>query len=148
MYDLQLALERRALDAALELAAPGPGDRVLDLGTGTGGLLRRLAARPDRPREVLGVVASGAMLARAPALPVGWRLRQADATRLPCPPGSYDVVSAAYLLHLLEQPARRAVLDEARHVPELKAAGFAVSQARRTTRGYPSLVVLAQPERN
>jgi ubiquinone/menaquinone biosynthesis C-methylase UbiE len=196
LYDLQLALERRALEAALDLASPGPGDRVLDLATGTGALLRRLAARPNPPRKVLGVDVSVAMLARASALPRGWRLREADATRLPFTTGSYDLVTATYLLHLLDEPTRRAVLDEAGRVlvpggrlvvvtviapppsvagaaltalaalaacaqhgsgiitglrpldprPELRAAGFRVLRARQTTRGYPSLAVLAQPK--
>ena len=192
LYDVQLGLERRALDAAVEVASPSAGDRVLDLATGTGALLRRLALSPDSPREVLGVDASAAMLARAPALPPTWRLRRVDATQLPLPTGGYDLVCAAYLLHVLDATARRAVLREvtrvlapggrlvlvtvtapppsvlavafealaawARHGsgilaglrpldprPELRAAGFDVMRARRTTRGYPSLVVLARP---
>lgn len=198
LYDVQLALERRALDAALEVASPAAGDRVLDLATGTGALLRRLALRPDPPREVLGVDASAAMLARAPALPPTWRLRRVDATQLPLPAGGYDLVCAAYLLHVLDATARRSVLGEVNRVlarggrlvlvtvtapppsvlavafaalaalaawarrgpgilaglrpldprPELRAAGFDVMRARRTTRGYPSLVVLARPGGN
>jgi ubiquinone/menaquinone biosynthesis C-methylase UbiE len=194
-YDLQAALEGRALDAALELASPETADRLLDVATGTGALLRRLATRPVLPGRVVGVDASRAMLARAPELPAGWQLVVADATRLPFAQGSFDVLTAVYLLHLLDQPARAAVLSEAARVladggrlvvvtvtappssaagalltglaawarrgsgiiaglcpldprPELRAAGFGVLRTRRTTRGYPSLVVLAQPERN
>ena len=111
-YDSQLWLERRALDTALELAAPRPEDRVLDIATGTGALLRRLADRPGLPGEVTGVDASAAMLERVPALPRGWRVARADARRLPIDDATVDVVTCAYLIHLLEVDDRRAVLSE------------------------------------
>jgi len=111
-YDAQLRLERRALLAAIELAAPGIDDVLLDLGTGTAALPALLAQRPGHPRRVTGVDASAAMLRRAPPLPDGWRLINADARRLPLPDASVDIVTCAYLLHLLDQPGRRAVLAE------------------------------------
>jgi ubiquinone/menaquinone biosynthesis C-methylase UbiE len=37
LYDLQLPLERRALDATVELAGAGRDDRLIDVATGTGG---------------------------------------------------------------------------------------------------------------
>lgn len=115
-YDLQLWLERAALNVALDLAKIGADDRLLDLGCGTGGLLRELAGRAPVPREAIGVDASARMLARVPVLPAGWSLQQADAGRLPFPDRSFDVVTAAYLLHLLDQSERAAVLAEARRV--------------------------------
>src|SRR5918911_3963338 len=69
LYDFQLFLERTAIDQALELAAIRAGDRLLDLGTGTGAVLARLAARADAPREAVGVDCSASMLAAARALP-------------------------------------------------------------------------------
>lgn len=191
LYDFQLFLERIAIDQALELAAIGPGDRLLDLGTGTGVVLARLAARADAPREAVGVDRSGSMLAAAQDVPHAWRLLCADATALPFANESFDVVTAAYLLHLLEPPARSAVIAEAARVlrpggrliavtvctprsaalaslfapvvaiarrsrgimaglrvldprHELIDGGFRVREARRTGRGYPSLVVAAE----
>ena len=111
-YDLQLPLETRALDTAVELAGAQPDDRLIDVATGTGGLLRRLARRPVRPNHVVGVDASEAMLERAPALPPGWELRQADARGLPFPDASFDVATACYLLHLLAPTSRHEVLGE------------------------------------
>ena len=111
-YDRQFALERSALDAAVELASPGGDEFVLDLATGTGALLRRLAQRADRPRRAIGVDTSRAMLNRASPLPDGWELINADARRLPLNHASVDVVTCAYLLHLLDPAARRAVLGE------------------------------------
>lgn len=72
-YDQQLPLEAAALAAAVELADPRPDDTLLDLGTGTGGLLRLLAERPDRPRTAIGVDDCPAMLDQARALPDGCR---------------------------------------------------------------------------
>lgn len=115
-YDLQLWLERAALRAALDLAGIENDERPLDLGCGTGAILRELARRPTAPREAVGVDASAAMLARAPALPPGWLLVRADAARLPFPDRSFDVLTAAYLLHLLDPEQRTAVLAEARRV--------------------------------
>lgn len=190
-YDLQLWLERAALRVALEMAEIGAEDRLLDIGSGTGGLLRELAKRGAAPREAIGVDVSPKMLARAPALPAGWRLVHGDAARLRVPDRSFDVVTATYLLHLLDPGQRAAVLTEARRVlrsrgrlivvtvapprsralarildrvfrpvragsgilaglrpldprPDLERAGLAVQGARRSYRGYPSLIVAAR----
>lgn len=116
LYRHQLALERSALTVAVELAAPGPDELVLDVGTGTAALLSRLARRPDRPRRAIGIDASAAMLGRAAPLPDGWRLINGDARRLPFDDTSVDVITCAYLLHLLDAESRRAVLGEIRRV--------------------------------
>ena len=111
-YDLQLPLERPALDAAVELAGAAPEDRLLDVATGTAGLLRRLARRPSRPKRAVGSDVSTEMLARAPTLPPGWELQPADARALPFPDASFDLATACYLLHLLTAPTRHQVLGE------------------------------------
>jgi ubiquinone/menaquinone biosynthesis C-methylase UbiE len=77
-------------------------------------VLRRLAARPGaRPREAIGVDHSPRMLAGAGALPPGWSTVEADARAVPLPDGWADVVTCAYVLHLLGAEARAAVLTEA-----------------------------------
>src|ERR687892_1188843 len=65
IYDWQLPLERAALATAAELAAVRPGERLLDLATGTGGLLHELVARGVRPGEAVGIDRSPSMLAVA-----------------------------------------------------------------------------------
>jgi ubiquinone/menaquinone biosynthesis C-methylase UbiE len=114
IYDLQLPLERAALAAAVELAAPGESDRLLDVATGTGGLLRELARSRTGPAEVVGVDRSASMLgvAAARGLPVGWRLLPSDAEHLPFPDRRFDVVTACYLLHLLDREERVRTLAE------------------------------------
>lgn len=120
-YDWQLPLERAALAAAVELASPRDEDRWLDVGTGTGGLLRELARRSEPPRHVIGTDASAAMLARARPCREGWSLQLADASRLPFDDGAFSVVSAAYLLHVVDPVMRRQIITECRRV--LKSDG-------------------------
>lgn len=115
-YGAQERLELRAIDAALRLAVPVPGGRLVDLATGTGLLLRRLAALAARPREAVGIDLSAGMLARSGPLPEGWHLRRADAREVPLPDGCAGVVTCAYLLHLLDERERGEVLAEARRL--------------------------------
>lgn len=115
-YDWQLALERAALVTAVALAAAQRDDALLDVGTGTGGLLRELARRDPRPRSVIGVDASAAMLTRAPPLPAGWALQTADARQLPFADGAFSVVTVAYLLHVVDATTRRQIIGECRRV--------------------------------
>lgn len=115
-YDRQLWLERAAIKRLLDLAAPASTDRVLDVATGTGAILRILARRFPTPRQVEGVDRSSAMLARIPSLPDGWQIKPADATALPYPDGSFDLVTASYLLHVLDDNDRTAVLQEIHRV--------------------------------
>jgi len=116
IYDRQLRLERRALEAALDLAQPGADDVLLDAGTGTGAVLRALAARGDRPRAVVGVDASKAMLAHVPRLPDGWWVRHAELEALPLEDATFDVALAAYVLHVLCPSTRAGALGELRRV--------------------------------
>lgn len=115
-YAAQEGLEARALLAAVRLAAPGPEDTLVDLATGTGALLRVLAAAASRPGRAVGVDRSAAMLAAVGPLPEGWRTLQADARAVPLPDGTADVVTCAYALQLLPRVDRDAVLREARRL--------------------------------
>ncbi len=118
VYDLQRWLEKPALRVAISLADPRSDDSVLDIGTGTGALLRELAASGARPEKVVGVDASTRMLERArPAeLPGEWRLEQADARKLPFGDESFSLVFAAYLLNVLSDEDGTAILREAHRV--------------------------------
>jgi ubiquinone/menaquinone biosynthesis C-methylase UbiE len=115
-YGAQERLEERAIATALRLAAPAPGERLIDLASGTGLLLRRLAARDARPSEAVGIDRSAGMLARVGPLPAGWSVLRADARAVPLPDRCAGVVTCAYLLHLLDATDRRAVLGEARRL--------------------------------
>lgn len=115
-YDRQRWLERASIGTVIELLAPRREDRLLDVGTGTGLLLRQLAGSSPRPGEALGVDASAAMLTRVLGLPCGWSVTVADARALPFGAGDFDAATACYLLHVLTDADRLDVLAELHRV--------------------------------
>jgi ubiquinone/menaquinone biosynthesis C-methylase UbiE len=143
-YDWQLPLERRALATATDLAAPGESERVLDVGTGTGGLLRELSRRSARPGEVVGIDRSASMLAVASVsgLPAAWRLLPGDATNLPFPDRRFDVVTACYLLHLLDREGRARTIAEIARVTREGARVVTVTVESRRPASRTALTLL------
>lgn len=98
-----------AVEAAVEKAVgDAPVQALLDLGTGTGRMLARLAPKASR---AVGVDASHAMLAvaRANLETAGLsrvELRQGDIYALPFARGTFDLVVVHQVLHFLDDPAR------------------------------------------
>ncbi|HYZ33803.1 MAG TPA: methyltransferase domain-containing protein, partial [Crenalkalicoccus sp.] len=81
-------------EVALALAAPRPGERVLDIGCGCGGTLLALADRVGSAGEVLGLDVSAPMLARAAERAAGLpqvRTALGDAAAHPLPPAHFDL---------------------------------------------------------
>jgi ubiquinone/menaquinone biosynthesis C-methylase UbiE len=76
--------------------APSP-QRILDVGCGTGYLLRRLAQRCPAATELAGVDAAPAMVevARKAAGDSRLSFTVGTAEQLPCPAGTFDLVVAA-----------------------------------------------------
>lgn len=133
-YDWQLPLERAALATAIELADPTADDAVLDLGTGTGALLRDLAQHPRRPNTAVGIDECPAMLEHAGALPAEWSVQVGDARRLPFADGTFSVVTAAYLLHVVDGTARRQIVTEAHRLLRPGGRFVVVTPTRPRTR--------------
>lgn len=112
LYVAEAEVER----VLLELLPPAPLHDLLDVGTGTGRVLERLAPWAE---HAVGIDLSREMLAvaRANLEAAGLRhceLRQADMYRLPLPPQSVDAVTLHQVLHFGEDPA--AVVAEAARV--------------------------------
>lgn len=113
-----LYVSENAVEAAIERAAgPGPFDRIVDLGTGSGRMLTLLG---KRARMSIGLDLSQNMLniargnvARAGLSKVELRHGDIFATRLP--PQSADLVVVHQVLHYLADPAA-AVAEAARLV--------------------------------
>ena len=79
-----------------------PGQRVVDLGTGTGTLARGFAGEGC---EVVGLDVSGDMLAAARALAPELTFVAAPAERTGLETGAWDVVSAGQCWHWFDRPA-------------------------------------------
>jgi len=91
-------LDRQWRQRAADLAAVGPGDRVLDVATGTGDLALELARRTGPEGEVIGADFSEAMLdlAREKSGPGGPRFEWANALALPYDAGRFDAATVGF----------------------------------------------------
>ncbi|MGD6742211.1 class I SAM-dependent methyltransferase [Streptomyces sp. BH106] len=102
-YDATRGGEPRAeaaADGVLELVPPG-AHTLLDLACGTGLVTRRLTRPALRP---IGVDRAAGML-RAAAPRLSGAAFQADVRQLPFATGTFDAVTAVWLLHLLDDAA-------------------------------------------
>jgi trans-aconitate methyltransferase len=113
----------------LSLAAVRPGDRVLDLGCGTGTLLAQLAAAGA---EVSGIDADPAMITQAQALLPGADLRVADGHSFTVDQ-SVDLVFSNAALHWMT----RYFPTVGRQATALEEAGFRVIQMEHFARPTP-----------
>ena len=110
--------EHGVRERGLALLDAQPGERVLDLGAGTGSALPLLAARVGELGLVCGLDASAGMLARAQQRVAGGRiaLQRGDARRLPYLQEAFDAAFMSFTLELFEPPDISAVLSELRRV--------------------------------
>ncbi len=112
--------ERRFRQVGLDLLAAQPGQRVLEIGSGTGGNLVALARATSPGGQVLGLDLSPGMLAvsRQKLAQAGLldcvSLLRADALRLPFAAGPFDALFMAFVLELFDTPEIPSVLAESR----------------------------------
>jgi ubiquinone/menaquinone biosynthesis C-methylase UbiE len=158
-YPRQAWLEKSSLRTLVALIDPGAEERMLDVGTGTAELLQAMSRAPDRPNEAIGLDASRAMLGRARPLPPGWQLICARGEQLPFPDESFDIVTASYLLHVIDPDTRRLVVEECIRVlkpggrfgaititpPETKLGTVVTAPARWAAERYPSRLIGLRP---
>jgi SAM-dependent methyltransferase len=96
-----------AIEHCVDRLDPRAGERILDVGTGTGFAARRVAARGA---EVVGIdIAESLIQAGRPLLAgLGVELEVADAEALPFPDESFDGVLSTFGVMFCSQPARAA----------------------------------------
>lgn len=129
LYDLfgrimSLGRDRAMRQKLVELAAPKPGDSVLDVGCGTGTLALMLNSQLgqanvhgiDASPEMISVAKKKAAKAQAD---VDFRISLIEA--IPFPDASFEVVTSSLMLHHLSDELKRAGLAEIRRV--LKPGG-------------------------
>jgi ubiquinone/menaquinone biosynthesis C-methylase UbiE len=114
-------------DEALRWLEAGRGERIVELGVGTGRALRPLAERVGRLGSVVGMDLARSMLARATRRvaksPIGASvlLVRARIPPIPLAPASCDAVFMAFTLELFDPPQAEWILTEIRRA--LRPAG-------------------------
>jgi SAM-dependent methyltransferase len=96
-------------DLLIDRAKPAAGERIIDVGCGSGATSIALAQKVGPTGHVMGIDISGPMLARArevapPGLPVEFVL--ADATVYPFAPASFDLLASRFGVMFFAEPAR------------------------------------------
>src|SRR3954471_23354452 len=93
---MTVGLDQQWRRRAADLSAVGPGDRALDVATGTGDLAIELASRVGPGGEVVGSDFSEGMLARARAKAPGLRWEHGNALALPYADGEFDAATVGF----------------------------------------------------
>ena len=144
-YDaLSDASERQARSDGIEALAVASGERVIELGCGTGGSLAELTRRSAPRGHTCGVDISMGMLGvsaeKIAAAGSGERvlLVCADARRLPTASNTFDCAFSSFTLELFEEEDRAAVLAEAKRI--LKGDGRIAIVSMAISEGHPSLI--------
>ncbi len=87
----------------LDVLAPAPGTRLLDIGSGRGAIAAAAAARGC---AVTAVDAAPRMVSLLAAAHPEIDVRLMDAHRLDLPGASYDLVTGGFVIHLVAEPVR------------------------------------------
>jgi SAM-dependent methyltransferase len=98
-----------AIEHGVSRLAPRPGEKILDVATGTGWTARRVAQLGARTTGIdfgPDLIAAAARLAAAQQLAIDWRV--ADAERLPFADGEFDAVISTFGVMFVARPERAA----------------------------------------
>jgi demethylmenaquinone methyltransferase/2-methoxy-6-polyprenyl-1,4-benzoquinol methylase/phosphoethanolamine N-methyltransferase len=120
-YDLLFARKpTKEHRAAVKAATLQPGEKVLDVGSGTGTMAILMAKKVGAEGEVIGIDASPDMIdvSRKKAAKQGSaaRFEAAAIESLPFPDATFDVATSTLMLHHLPDEAQRKGLAEVRRV--------------------------------
>lgn len=112
-----LGRRRQVYDGLVALSGAKPGDRVLDIGCGTGYFSRRAARAVAPGGQVTGIDPSEPVIDYATShAPANCTFQVAGAQALPHPDASFDVVISSLAMHHLPATDRPAALAEMRRV--------------------------------
>ena len=149
-YDFTVELfflgRRRSSYQALVVAAGiRPGQRVLDVGCGTGYFMRAISGAVGSAGLVIGVDPSGSMVEyarhKAASIP-NCEFQVGTAEALPFPGNHFDVVVSSLVLHHLPEHVRLRALEEMRRV--LQPGGrILIAEARNPRHGVLGLLARA-----
>jgi len=126
-YDLVGLFEKRYIALALEMADFREGEKVLEVGCGTGWALERIARQVGESGKAYGLDLSPKMLEVArdrlqkAELMTRVELVEGDAVKMAFPDEMFDAVFSTHTLELFDTPDIPAVLSEIRRV--LKPGG-------------------------
>lgn len=115
LHHLLLGGRRRRLFGRLVAAsAARPGDRVLDVGCGTGPFTRAMATAVSPNGTALGIDASAEAIgtARRRTRLVNCHFAEGSAEAINAPDGAYDVVVSSLMLHHIPEAARQKAIEE------------------------------------
>lgn len=108
-----LGRRRASYDRLVTLAGIGPGDRVLDIGCGTGYLSRRAAKATGPTGRVVGVDPSEPVIAYARRKSPPWcEFQVAGGDAIDGADGSFDVAVSSLAMHHIPADRREATLAE------------------------------------
>ena len=134
-----LGFRRRVFDGLVVLSGAAPGERVLDVGCGTGYLTKRMARAVTPGGALVGIDPSEPMVAFATrTAPPVCSFHVAGAEAIPEPDGSFDLVVSSLAVHHIPAHLRPAAFREMHRVlrpggrlliADLRPAGSRLSAA-------------------
>jgi demethylmenaquinone methyltransferase/2-methoxy-6-polyprenyl-1,4-benzoquinol methylase len=122
-YDLFAgSSEQKFMNKGIEILKPQPGEKILEIGCGTGHGLISLAPMVSPSGRIFGLDISDGMLSRSKALirksyyQESIQLQLGDGCHLPYAPNSFSAAFLSFTLELFDTPDISLVLGECRRV--------------------------------
>lgn len=116
IYDTLTASEKHLIRQGVELLSVRPGDRVLEVGCGTGEALTFITTRVTSEGSALGLDLSRKMLLKSRSKSTTPAYVQGDGACLPLQSSSFDAVFSAFTLELFSKADINTVLSECSRV--------------------------------
>lgn len=144
-YDLLAgSSERKYKEAGLRLLHAAAGENILEIGYGTGEIIKALAQAVGTSGQVFGIDLSPGMFkvagekVRAAGLAGNVHLTCGDAARLPFAGGFFDAIYMSFTLELFDTPEIPLVLSECRRVLRSDGRISIVAMAKKEKSGWMS----------